>query len=96
MLNEPYDYESVMHYSAYAFAIDRSKPTIEPKQAGAQIGQRSHLSPIDVEEIQLLYGCKSSGSARATNPPINSVTTRAPTNTHNNAPVAGSKKYSLL
>ncbi|KAK6169364.1 hypothetical protein SNE40_020432 [Patella caerulea] len=52
-----YDYESVMHYSAHAFAVDRRKPTIIPKQRGAVIGQRTHLSPIDIKEMQILYGC---------------------------------------
>ncbi|XP_050393443.1 meprin A subunit beta-like [Patella vulgata] len=56
-LGEPYDYESVMHYSAYAFANNRQKPTIIPKQRGAVIGQRTHLSPIDIQEMQILYGC---------------------------------------
>lgn len=57
MLGQPYDYGSIMHYSAYAFAIDRSKMTIEPKQRGVTIGQRVSLSPTDVKEIQLLYDC---------------------------------------
>lgn len=57
MLGQPYDYGSIMHYSAYAFAIDRSKKTIEPLQSGVTIGQRSHLSDIDIKEIQLLYEC---------------------------------------
>ena len=57
MLGQPYDYGSIMHYSMYAFAKDRSKPTIVPKQSGAVIGQRIRLSDIDVKEIQILYGC---------------------------------------
>ncbi|XP_052765114.1 zinc metalloproteinase nas-6-like [Mya arenaria] len=56
-LGQPYDYGSVLHYSAHAFAIDKSKPTIEPKQSGVTIGQRIGLSPIDIKEIQLLYDC---------------------------------------
>jgi meprin B len=87
MLGQPYDYDSVMHYSAYAFAIDRSKPTIVPKQSGAQIGQRTHLCTIDIREIQLLYGCTT--DPHVTNPPINSVTTKAPISTFTSAPVAG-------
>nr|XP_011415611.1 astacin-like [Crassostrea gigas] len=57
MLNEPYDYGSVMHYSAYAFAIDRRKVTIETLQPGVTIGQRVRLSEIDAKEIQIRYGC---------------------------------------
>jgi hypothetical protein len=56
-LNMPYDYGSVMHYPAYAFAVDRHRMTIEPKQSGVTIGQRVRLSDIDAKEIQILYGC---------------------------------------
>lgn len=57
LLNEPYDYDSVMHYSAHSFARDRSKVTIEVLQPGVTIGQRTHLSDIDIEEIKIRYGC---------------------------------------
>lgn len=56
-LDTPYDYGSVMHYGAYAFAIDRSVPTIIPTVPGAQIGQRTTLSRWDIERVQILYGC---------------------------------------
>ena len=46
----PYDYRSVMHYEAYAFAIDRDVMTIEPKQRGITLGQRKRLSDIDVKK----------------------------------------------
>ncbi|WAQ95435.1 MEP1B-like protein [Mya arenaria] len=80
MLGQPYDYGSIMHYSAYAFAIDRTKMTIEPKQHGVTIGQRIALSPTDVKEIQLLYDCippdhSGTTSAFVTSAPI---TTQAP------------------
>src|SRR5262249_31107190 len=39
-----YDYESIMHYPANAFARDPNRPTITPKEAGAHIGQRERLS----------------------------------------------------
>ncbi|KAK3090662.1 hypothetical protein FSP39_013492 [Pinctada imbricata] len=55
--NMPYDYGSVMHYSAYAFAIDRRKPTIEVLQPGVTIGQRTKLSDNDAKIIQIRYGC---------------------------------------
>lgn len=57
LLNEPYDYDSVMHYSAHSFAIDRDRVTIEVLQPGVTIGQRTHLSDIDIEEIKIRYGC---------------------------------------
>lgn len=49
----PYDYRSVMHYEAYAFAIDRDVMTIEPKQRGITLGQRKRLSDIDVYQDQI-------------------------------------------
>ena len=53
----PYDLGSVMHYPAGAFAIDRSKPAIIPKEAGATIGQRNGFSESDVEGLNNLF-CK--------------------------------------
>ncbi|AFV77250.1 Astacin (Peptidase family M12A) (plasmid) [Thermus oshimai JL-2] len=51
----PYDYASVMHYSAYAFSKN-GQPTLVPKKADlSAIGQRNGLSPGDVEAIWVLY-----------------------------------------
>jgi len=52
-----YDYGSVMHYSAYAFAIDNSVPTIIPHDPDAEIGQRTQLSELDKERVQIYYCC---------------------------------------
>ena len=49
-----YDYESIMHYGAYAFAVDTSKVTIDAK--GNSIGQRTHLSNLDRKALYDLYG----------------------------------------
>jgi astacin len=49
-----YDYNSIMHYSAYAFSINR-KPTIQTIPPGIPIGQRSNLSLIDIETLRLMY-----------------------------------------
>jgi len=57
LLGTRYDYGSVMHYGAYAFAVDPNIPTIIPHVAGAQIGQRTTLSRLDIERVQILYGC---------------------------------------
>jgi len=46
-----------MHYGGFGFAIDKKVPTIIPKDPKAKIGQRTHLSPNDIKEIQLYYGC---------------------------------------
>lgn len=55
---KPYDYDSVMHYSMYAFSKDRRTPTIVPRDKQAVIGQRLGLSYYDREEINSLYNCK--------------------------------------
>nr|BAJ23942.1 hatching enzyme [Hypomesus nipponensis] len=57
-LNTPYDYSSIMHYDKYAFAEDRTKPTIIPiPNANVDIGQRVAMSAIDVQRINKLYNC---------------------------------------
>ena len=49
MLNQPYDYGSIMHYGEHAMSIDHSKYTIEPKQPGVTIGHRKEMSPTDIK-----------------------------------------------
>ncbi|MDR1363204.1 MAG: M12 family metallopeptidase [Spirochaetaceae bacterium] len=49
-----YDYGSIMHYGAYAFAKDKKYPTITPNQS-AEIGQREHLSAGDIAGLEALY-----------------------------------------
>lgn len=44
-----YDFRSIMHYPANAFAIDPASPTIKPKVPGVAIGQREGLSQLDIE-----------------------------------------------
>lgn len=50
-----YDYNSIMHYGPGGFAIDRTKPTIVPKQPGVTIGQRSGMSYGDRQTIAKMY-----------------------------------------
>ncbi|CAK1590548.1 unnamed protein product [Parnassius mnemosyne] len=52
-----YDYNSVMHYSEYAFSKN-SKKTIEPKVGGVKLGQREGLSRGDVRKVNNMYNCK--------------------------------------
>ncbi|XP_060806699.1 zinc metalloproteinase nas-4 isoform X1 [Amyelois transitella] len=56
-----YDYNSVMHYSEYAFSKNRQK-TIEPKVGGFKLGQREGLSRGDVKKVNAMYNCKKTGS----------------------------------
>ena len=59
-LGLPYDYDGLMHYGAYAFARDKTMPTIvKLKNTGGPIGQRKGFSRTDLEQINLLYDCKS-------------------------------------
>ncbi|XP_047033348.1 zinc metalloproteinase nas-4-like isoform X1 [Helicoverpa zea] len=53
----PYDYNSVMHYSEYAFSKNQQK-TIEPRVGGVKLGQREGLSRGDVKKVNLMYNCK--------------------------------------
>jgi len=50
----PYDYGSIMHYSAFAFALNTAKPTIITPH-GEAIGQREGLSDGDVAAVKTVY-----------------------------------------
>merc|ERR1719387_695445 len=49
-----YDYLSVMHYDAYAFAKNRGKPTITSDTA-TEMGNRAGLSTYDVKQLENMY-----------------------------------------
>lgn len=49
-----YDFDSIMHYGAYAFSKNR-KPTITTKPSGKPIGQRKGLSAGDIHTINTIY-----------------------------------------
>ncbi|KAF5303834.1 hypothetical protein FQR65_LT08091 [Abscondita terminalis] len=53
---EPYDYNSVMHYSRKAFSAN-GNDTIVPLDPNAVIGQRDGLSASDTIKIQKMYNC---------------------------------------
>ncbi|KAL7645929.1 UNVERIFIED_CONTAM: hypothetical protein RMT77_002826 [Armadillidium vulgare] len=61
---EAYDYESLMHYSPYAFAIDYEEYTIKTKDPYYQdvIGQREGLSDIDLLKLLKMYNCPNADS----------------------------------
>ncbi|MBX9601695.1 MAG: hypothetical protein K2X35_11840 [Bryobacteraceae bacterium] len=50
-----YDYNSVMHYPAFAFSVN-GLPTIETIPPGIPIGQRSGLSAGDIASVKKIYG----------------------------------------
>lgn len=49
-----YDYQSIMHYTAYAFSKNGEK-TIVPLYDNVEIGQRDHLSEKDIAAINSFY-----------------------------------------
>ncbi|XP_050080869.1 zinc metalloproteinase nas-15-like [Anopheles maculipalpis] len=51
-----YDYDSVMHYHTHAFSAN-GQPTILPKMANVAIGQRTGMSPGDIQRIRNMYQC---------------------------------------
>lgn len=81
---EPYDYNSVMHYGPYAFTKYKSRATIVPRQRGVNIGQRSHMSRIDLAKLNKLYKCgtkttkKPTGFTAATKKPGKAVNLNFP------------------
>jgi hypothetical protein len=64
LLGTAYDYGSVMHYGAYAFAVNDTIPTIIPHDPNAEIGQRITLSALDIERVQIYYGCLAAADSR--------------------------------
>ena len=74
-LGEIYDLTSVMHYEAYAFASDRSRPTIVAKDTtrSGRMGQRNGFSTVDVRKINTLYKCSGGsggGEVVVVKPPV--------------------------
>lgn len=71
----PYDYYSLMHYDAYAFAIDKSRPTITVREEKFSkiIGQRRGLSYGDILRINRMYDCPNKPQRRT---PTTRTTTR--------------------
>ena len=69
-----YDYGSIMHYPANAFAIG-TLPTITALQPlnGAVMGQRSAVGPTDQETIDNLYGANNAAPSVVINGPTGNL-----------------------
>ncbi|CAO1427078.1 unnamed protein product [Diamesa serratosioi] len=59
--NVPYDYGSVLHYSATAFSNSGSKTIVPLKSGGESMGQRDGFSGGDVNKINKMYNCGKVG-----------------------------------
>lgn len=69
----PYDYGSVMHYSASAFSKN-NMATIEAKMKNNdKMGQREGFSIKDVEKVNRMYNCKSVTGANPSSRPSGSI-----------------------
>ncbi|XP_074523077.1 high choriolytic enzyme 1-like isoform X1 [Halichoeres trimaculatus] len=58
-LNTPYDYNSVMHYSRFAFSRN-GQPTIVPiPDPNVDVGRATQMSANDILRVNRLYRCNS-------------------------------------
>lgn len=53
----PYDYHSVMHYSAKAFSVNGNETIVSLDPEHAEFGQRYEMSKYDGERIRAMYNC---------------------------------------
>jgi hypothetical protein len=63
LMDQPYDYYSLMHYSERAFTKNGGK-TIEAKDFNVTLLDRSTLSSIDQIKINMLYQCATTDTTR--------------------------------
>ena len=75
MLNVPYDYLSLMHYSAVTFSKDpeNKEYSMVPKDGSFpadKLGQRRGFSVIDLEQVMRFYNCPPKDST----PPLVDIT----------------------
>ena len=54
-----YDYNSIMHYDRDAFSQYSGTTTLRARAGGIILGKAAALSPLDIEQTNLLYDCQS-------------------------------------
>lgn len=64
----PYDSSSIMHYGRFYFSKN-GLPTIKAKEDD-KMGQRTHLSPLDIKRVRLLYKCDEGQKKNKTETPV--------------------------
>ncbi|XP_027042927.1 zinc metalloproteinase nas-4-like [Pocillopora damicornis] len=55
-LEEPYDFDSVMHYGRTFFS-KKGRPTLFPRKKGIEFGQRERESEGDARQMNKMYNC---------------------------------------
>ena len=66
LLGAPYDYLSVMHYSALTFSKDPDSKLYsmvpkDPSFSAERLGQRRGFSAVDLQQINAFYNCPAVG-----------------------------------
>ncbi|WSY30192.1 M12 family metallopeptidase [Streptomyces sp. NBC_00887] len=77
----PYDFGSMMHYPATAFAIDPTQPTIIPRVAlppGVTMGQRTGLSQGDIDGVHMMYPADLTPAEEVSKDPVGHWTGKIP------------------
>ena len=59
---EPYDFDSLMHYENNAFSNNGRSTIVANGSPNKKLGQRNGFSPIDIKQLNKLYGCKGTGT----------------------------------
>nr|XP_046251843.1 high choriolytic enzyme 1-like isoform X2 [Scatophagus argus] len=57
-LNTPYDFDSVMHYSKYAFSKNGLPTIVAKSDPNLEFGLASEMSANDIERVNKLYQCE--------------------------------------
>ncbi|XP_062291505.1 high choriolytic enzyme 1-like [Scomber scombrus] len=57
-LGTPYDFNSVMHYSKYAFSKNGQPTIVAKSNPNLNFGQASAMSANDIARVNRLYGCR--------------------------------------
>ncbi|XP_053179679.1 high choriolytic enzyme 1-like [Scomber japonicus] len=57
-LGTPYDFNSVMHYSKYAFSKNGQPTIVAKSNPNLNFGQASTMSANDIARVNRLYGCR--------------------------------------